>query len=362
MNLTVDQEKQVIEFWNRTPDNPPGLKEITREIFGGDFDGRSEEGRAVKAALAKFGMKAQSTSEYVPKTPNIQLTEEQKTFITNNAANMNSLEMAREIFKNENLTNLNSETRVVNEFVKTLSTTVVFNAASNEDIPESEYNPPKSMVKVLERVNKYVNFVLDMDKLNSNQKKGLSMLINYLHNNRFIRQMNTFDSVKDRETCEDAFVRYTYDKPDLTQEEIDQYIELANQVVQGFKILRRSEQMQNRLETVMVVDSETMKVSMGLVEAIGKASTEYDQCIKRQQKLLEDLKEKRSTRLSKQIKENASILNLVQDWRHEEHRIKMVKLGELEQKAVADEVEKLTSLADIKARILGLSKDSILYG
>ena len=101
---------------------------------------------------------------------------------------------------------------------------------------------------------------------------------------------------------------------------------------------------------------------MGLVEAIGKASTEYDQCIKRQQKLLDDLKEKRSTRLSKQIKENASILNLVQEWRNEEQRIKMIKLGELEQQAVAKEVEKLSTMSEIKARILGLNKDAILYG
>jgi hypothetical protein len=362
MALTVEQEKQVVEFWNRAPDNPPGLKEITREIFGGDFDGRSEQGRAVKAALAKFGIKAQSTTEYIPKTPEIQLTEEQRLFITNNAATMNSLEMAKMIFKNGNLTNLNSETRVVNDFVKSLDTTVVFGAAQNEDVPEGEYEPPNSLERVLKRVNKYVNFILDKEKLNQNQKKSLTMLINYLHTHRFMRQMNTFDSVKDRETCEDAFIRYTYDKPDLTQEEVDQYIELANQVVQGFKIMRRSEQMQNRLETVTGVDSETMKVSMGLVEAIGKASTEYDQCIKRQQKLLDDLKEKRSSRLSKQIKDSASILNLVTDWRQEEYRVKMLKLGELEQKAVSEEVDKLTTLPEIKARILGLSKDLILYG
>jgi len=57
------------------------------------------------------------------------------------------------------------------------------------------------------------------------------MLINYLHTYRFIRQMNSFDKAEDRNSCEDAFVRYTYDKPDLTQEEIDQYIELANSTV-----------------------------------------------------------------------------------------------------------------------------------
>jgi hypothetical protein len=361
MLLTPEQEKLILECWNRTPDNPPSLKDLTQAVFGGEFDGRSEQGRAVKAALAKFSLKVRSTSEYYPK-PEIQLTDEQKAFVTNNAATMNSLEMAKTIFSNSNLTNLHSETRAVNEFVKTLDTTVVFRPEQNNDIPEGEYVPPNTLDRVLKRVNQYVNFVLDRDKLNARQKKSLETLINYLHTYRFVRTMNTFDSEKDRSTCEDAFIRYTYDKPDLTQEEVDQYIELANQVVQGFKVLRRSEQMQGRLEEMTGNDPETMKVSMGLVEAIGKASTEYDQCIKRQQKLLDDLKEKRSTRLSKQIKDNASILNLVQDWRNEEQRIKLLKLGELEQQAVANEVEKLTTLPEIKARILGLSKDGILYG
>ena len=119
--------------------------------------------------------------------------------------------------------------------------------------------------------------------------------------------------------------------------------------------------MQRILEN-LVDSAADPKVSMSWVEAIGKAGTEYDQCLKRQNDLLDDLKEKRSTRISKQIKENASILNLVQEWRNEEQRVKMIKLGQLEQMAVAKEVEKLTSMAEIKARILGIDKDSILNG
>ena len=67
---------------------------------------------------------------------------------------------------------------------------------------------------------------------------------------------------------------------------------------------------------------------MSLVEAINTAQTEYNQCVNRQQKLLSDLKQKRSDRLSKQIKENASILNLVQMWKAEESRKKLIKIAE----------------------------------
>lgn len=50
MNLTVEQEKQLLDFWNRTPDSPPGLKECTEHLFPGmSLDGRSDEGRAIKS-------------------------------------------------------------------------------------------------------------------------------------------------------------------------------------------------------------------------------------------------------------------------------------------------------------------------
>ena len=64
-----------------------------------------------------------------------------------------------------------------------------------------------------------------------------------------------------------------------------------------------------------------------MVEAINTAQNEYHQSVNRQQKLLESLKEKRSDRLKNQLKENASILNLVEMWKSEESRTKMIKLA-----------------------------------
>ena len=61
-------------------------------------------------------------------------------------------------------------------------------------------------------------------------------------------------------------------------------------------------------------------------------------------------------------KENASILNLVQLWRDEESRNKMVALAEVRKKALENEVEKISSLDEIKARIMGLTKEEVLNG
>jgi hypothetical protein len=76
---------------------------------------------------------------------------------------------------------------------------------------------------------------------------------------------------------------------------------------------------------------------------------------------LNDLKVKRSDRLSKNIKENASILNLVYLWKEEETRKKMIKLAETRKAAVKEEIDRLMTIDEIKCKIVGLSEDQILH-
>lgn len=365
--LSSDFEKKLLTLWNKDPDNPPGLKELTQQLFGHECDGRSNEGRAVKRTLAKHNIRAASTFD--PKEASqpvaaVELSEAHKLFILNNAKTMSSLEIARTIFNNPQLTPLHAESRVVQAFIKTLLPTVVWSpgGGGDNDVPTAAYAPPKNIEQAMERVNYYINFCLSAAKLSPQNKKCLSMLIGYLHTFRFQAQMNNYISMRDRHLCEDAFIRATWDKPDLAQEEIDQYIEYSNQVVNSFTVQRRKNQLEAQLEEIVTSNDESLKISMSLVESIGKASTEYHQCLARQQKLLDDLKEKRSARLSKQVKENASILNLIQIWRSEEGRKEMMVHADKEQESVGKEVERLSSMADIKARVLGLTKDEIRYG
>jgi hypothetical protein len=99
---------------------------------------------------------------------------------------------------------------------------------------------------------------------------------------------------------------------------------------------------------------------MALVESINTAQNEYHQSVNRQHKLLDDLKEKRSSRLKSQLKDNASILNLVEVWREEEGRKKMLALAEIRKDAVAQEIENISSMDEIKARVLGLTEEEVL--
>ena len=202
---------------------------------------------------------------------------------------------------------------------------------------------------------------IDKEKITPRQKKSIDKLMGYLHTFRFVHQISNYNHETDRELFESSFVRYTHDKSDLTQEEVDQYIVLSGEVVIASNIQRRVGRLQNLLdETAM--DNEGRRISMSLVEAISTAQNEYNSCVNRQHKLLSDLKQKRSDRLSKQIHDNASILNLIETWKEEQGRKELIRIAELRKRVVKDSVDELSTMDQIKARIFGISEEEAING
>ena len=101
---------------------------------------------------------------------------------------------------------------------------------------------------------------------------------------------------------------------------------------------------------------------MGLMESLGDARREYNQCVTRQTKLLEALKGKRSERLKEQRGSGASVLNLFQLLKEENSRKKLVKIANMRKLIVKDTIDELSDMDEIKFRIFGLSKEEALNG
>ena len=365
LTLTSEQKFDLVSIKDRflsgEEDVDISLMHLIQDVAGfKGKDGRSKEGRAVKAFLSEIDFNAIPASEY-QKVDKPELTEEHKEFIRNNRDTMKYVEMTRILFGREDLTSLSAETRMVTDYCKTLEGQ---NFDDNEvDIrPNFEYKPPKHRDRVLSKVNKYIlDSGIDKDRVTPRQKKDLEKLMGYLHTFRFVHQISNYDHETDRELFESSFVRYTHDKPDLTQEEVDQYIVLSGEVVIAANIQRRVGRLQRLLDET-ASDNEVRRISMSLVEAISTAQNEYNSCVNRQHKLLSDLKQKRSDRLSKQVQDNASILNLVETWKEEESRKELIKMAELRKKTIKEEVEKISTMDEVKARIFGLTEEEALNG
>ena len=363
VTLSEEQQQKILNEWNSGPDNPPSLLELIRLAYPDDpkLDGRTKEGRAVKKFLATRKLKARGAHEYQHKDK-LKLSEEDKEFVRNYLNSMSSNEIARVVFKDETLMPLSQETRTVNEYIKTLESSATEPMEVYEDtgeIPSEEYKPPTTFFLAVNRINKYVLNGINKDKVSAKQKKDVEALIGYMSTYRFVHIINRFDSAVDRELYESSFIRYTYDKHDLAQEEVDQYIILSQEVVISANITRRVERL-NRLLDDVSDDTEGRRISMALVESINTAQSEYHQSVNRQHKLLDDLKEKRSNRLKSQLKDNASILNLVEAWKSEEQRKQMIQLADKRKLDVKKEIDNLKSIDDVKARIMGITEEEVL--
>lgn len=360
--LSDEQKLNIINTWNANKENPPSLQELTQIVFPDipNIDGRSVYGKAVKKFLASRDLKVKTKAEYIKKE-RIEFSQEQKDFISNNAAMMTPVEMARSLFDNYNITNLSIEAISVEEYLNTLPKQIqnVPTEPQQETPTNEDYKPPKNLERALYRINKYVLDAIDKDKITARQKKEISSLISYLHTYRFLHQIGTYTETIDRDLFESSFIRYTYDKSDLTQEEVDQYIVLATEVVISSNIQETIQTLQEQID--MEINSG-QKIPMPLVEAVTSARTEYNQCVTRQQRLLNDLKVKRSERMQNQVKENASILNLVQMWKDEDTRAEMLKMAEMRREVLKTEVGRLSSMDDVKARIFGLTEEEVLDG
>lgn len=358
ITLTVEQQEKILSQWSSDED-APSLKKMVEDTFpdiAEDLkDGRSKYGRCLKAFLTSLDLKARPAQEYVVKGF-LELTENQKNYIRDNVGSQRPLDITKAIFNNTELTNLSQECRTINEFIKTLPPeTLIIEADASVVL----YEPPKTFDKMLQKVNAYIHESIQKNKMSPKQKKDIQSLIGHLHTVRFIHQINTYPDAAERRLFESSFIRYTYDKFDLTQEEVDQYIILATEVVISSAIQETIQIIQIQLNHEI---ENGGKIPMAFIEANNTARTEYNQCVNRQQKLLNDLKEKRSTRLSKEIKATASILNLVELWKEEESRLKLLKLAELRKQVLHKEMENLTSMDEVKARILGISEDEVLNG
>lgn len=358
--LTKDQEDLVIQIWNDNKDNPPSLQDLTQKVFPeiANVDGRSVYGKAVKVFLASRSLNVKTKSQYTPKT-RVDFSQDQKDYISNNASLMSAVEISRELFQNYSLNNLSIESRSVQEYLDSLPKQVNPGVSHEEEESQGDYKPPKNIERATVRVNKYVLNGLDKDKITARNKKELTSLISYLHTYRFLHQIGTYGKQGDRDLFESSFIRYTYDKSDLTQEEVDQYIVLATEVVISSNIQAAIQTLQEQIDIEI---SSGNRIPMPLIEAVTSARTEYNQCVTRQQKLLNDLKVKRSERLSSQVKDNASILNLVQMWKDEDTRKEMLKMADMRREVLKGEIGRLSSMDDVKARIFGLTEEEVLDG
>jgi hypothetical protein len=225
-----------------------------------------------------------------------------------------------------------------------------------DDAAGEKYTPPHILSTAVKRLNKVAAKEFDVVKINIQDRKCVEKLITYLHAPRFLQVINSYITKQSRELFESEYIRSTWDKPDLTSDELNLYVNVCMDYVN----LKEIEQHKQKLN-LMFEDAEGQnELTMRLTEMLKTKAEEYNQCINRIDKMLAKLNGERAKRVANQQQRNASIISLVQLFQDEEERKLMIKMAQMQKQVVRKEADEIEKMSDWKARVLGISKEDAI--
>jgi hypothetical protein len=352
--LTPEQEQKLLDWWNNSPkDSQLLLRDAVVAVFGPGFDGRSWQAKLVKKSLASRQIKAQSTFTG-RREINLELSSEQKEFITNNIDKMTPFEIAKTLFPEVKMSALRKEFILVNQFVGTLQNVIKYQPPNQ--VREGNYRPPKNLTEAANKVNQYIRNGIDIELAKKDKKlqECLNGLVKFCHNHHFILNIDNMVSDIDKNLFEGRFIAYTWNKPDLTEEEVDAYILLCGNIVTRAQLQRQKDNLNQMLENQM--EEKDGKVYMSMVEMINNINKSADECEKRQDKLRKDLTGLRTDRIDLKIKENQSAAQFVELWRDEEKRNLLLNLADKQKLIIKDELNRQETFDDTISQFWGIDK------
>jgi hypothetical protein len=365
VNLT-DEQKDYIKKHATAKD----LKDIAFDLFGRRLDTRSKEGQAIKeyiASLANTGVQVVGKENYNPVPPTFELSNEQKLLIKNNADSVsNPQEMANLVF-GRLIHDSSIEYAAVVSFMQNLRPDLV-----NEDdelADEKFFRPPNSIQQLLGWANKYIP-TGDPDKttygtkgLKKVEESNLRTLLARIRTQRFMYQASKFKKRKDRELFISTFIRFCHDKPDLSEEEVDQYIMAAAETVNIAQIEQFIRKIKDIVDENLQSSDDTKKgLSLKFLELVSANESKLDVAKGRLNTLIKNLTGSRSDRIKNQTAKNQSVIPLILLWKDEESRNRIILMGKAEHEQDEAEYEKLKSVDDIHALVCGLTRNEAKLG
>lgn len=342
--LTQEQKDQIINQFR----NDPNIINITRKVFDDDkLDGRSKQGRMVIKFLAENGLKVKTTKHEKAKEINLNVDQVERV-IEMAEDGMNTSEIADILF-NKTIKRLSNEWRAVNS--------ILSQKEDQEPQDQNEsYVAPQALSRIIKKINDSTGYGLEESRMSRNQKHCCDKLRINLNNSRFVAIVNNYINTRDKELFEQEFIRLTWDKPDLTPDELNLYMNVCKEIINLELITSHLQKLNDMFESADDQD----EMSIRLAEIIKAKSSEYHQCESRIENLTKKLQGDRGARLANKQKETASFLAIVQLFQEEEERKNMVRIAEMQKQVIKEEAQKLEGMASWKARVLGIGIEDVL--
>lgn len=365
LDLTEAQKARILEMY---PEHD--LATITRDVFQNPaLNGHNTEGITVKTFLVSQGKGTQAEPIKTTGTVvgRVLLSDDQRKQIEDLVEKIdNVLELARIVWSNPNLKQMSKEYRAVYDYYKAVFPKGI--DAGNELVDEAEFSPPTTMPMLIGLVNECVpsgdtKRTYNWNGLKPGEERQLRALMSYLRSMLFKVKAGEYDRKVDRNLYISVFVKYTHDKPDLTHEEVDQYVHSASETVNIVQIERELKNIQRNIVEVMNGDRESRGQFMPMVELLNTTRGKLDQSKTTLKKIVESLVGTRSKRLQDRDTRNSSILNLFDAWQKDQQmRDDIIELGLAEKEGDLKEVGRIRDLDDVTALVAGQTEHEASMG
>lgn len=348
-DLTEEQKRLIRNNYKSISD----LTRLTQMVSGDEaLDGRSKVGRAIRKFMVEQGLNYETAVH--KKVDDIILTNDEKEFLDSHAGqDMSSIQLAEMLWPGREIKKLSKEQRVIADYVKNHHPDFV---RADENALGLKYSPPKAISRSIKKINDFARKSLDENKLAMQDRKCVETLMNSLASPRFMQVINNYPSLEDRELFEAEFVRCVWDKPDLTTDEINLYINVCMDYIN----LKHIEQQKSKLNSMFDDAQDQQEFTIRLTEILKTKSEEYNQCAGRMDKLITKLNGDRAKRVASRQSQNASVLNIVQLFQGEEERKIMVQMAEMQKEIISKEADELESMSEWKSRVLGVTKEDVI--
>ncbi len=317
------------------------------------IDGRHAKGRAVKKFLVENELKYKTLHHEV--VERIELTPEQGQIILAEARKGKThLEVAKVVWPDKDIKKLSQEWRMVLNYITAHAPEISLDKVENDNT--TSYFSPKEAVRVVKKINEVVGVNLDPEKLSHKYKGFVDKLTTNLGNMRFVRICNSYAARRDRDLFEFQFILLTWDKPDLTADELNLYMSVCKDIVTGECLSSHINTLNALFENMEDAGELTMRFS----ETLKAKTDEYSQCQKRVADTIKKLQGDRSERLKNLHKDDVGLNVLMQLAQEETERLNMIRLAEMEKAAIEQEANRLEGLDEWVCRIMGVSKEEVI--
>ena len=366
IELSKEEKKKIVDYWNKCikDKNHSGLDlpKIVDHVFP-NKNGTTKEGKAVKNFLASKDLKYKAQKPNI-REDKVELDDKQKVFISENFDKSSAMELAQILFPDRKIYPNSGELKAIKEFINNEIPQQAKDTGSfekEEEKNKDNYSSPKSIAGLIPIVNRYCKTSYNKEKdLKEVEKKSLNVLLGHLNGYSFLHKINSYKKYEDRELFQSCFIRYCYDKYDITQEQVDLYLLLCGENVSQDNLKEYEEYLRETLKDK--IDSDNTVNAKALTDAINNAQGKLNESTKRIQDLTKYLEAEREKRLKERGSGLADMTKLLEAWQFEKSRENIIKLAQLEKQAENEELERIKSLDDTLILIGGATEEELLHG